>query len=176
MSDTALIIEVPESEFLVGTLRSEFDETASLGVPAHITVLYPFMPMSLVSESVVCGFRGLALEVEAFTFQLTQWRQFETALWLQPIPEVPFKELTLKISTRFPDYPPYGGKHANVQPHLTAASFDKSDYADPKWERIAESTKARLPIDCVASGLSLYANDTDGVWEKCFTLPFSDAI
>lgn len=37
MTDTALIIEVPESEFLVGDLRTEFDQSASLGVPAYIT-------------------------------------------------------------------------------------------------------------------------------------------
>ena len=39
---TALIVEVPEAEPAVGALRLEHDRSAARGVPAHITILFPF--------------------------------------------------------------------------------------------------------------------------------------
>jgi hypothetical protein len=45
-AESALIIEVPAAEAVVGRHRSELDANAALGIPAHITVLAPFMPTS----------------------------------------------------------------------------------------------------------------------------------
>jgi len=40
---TALIAPVPEAEACVGAWQARFDRSAALGVPAHITVLHPFI-------------------------------------------------------------------------------------------------------------------------------------
>lgn len=42
MGRTALIVLVPEAELAVSELRQRCDPSASLGVPAHVTVLFPF--------------------------------------------------------------------------------------------------------------------------------------
>ena len=39
---TALVIAVPEAEPVVGRLRSLYDEADTTGVPAHVTLLFPF--------------------------------------------------------------------------------------------------------------------------------------
>jgi hypothetical protein len=39
---TALIVAVEEAEIAVSELRLRYDPSASLGVPAHVTVLFPF--------------------------------------------------------------------------------------------------------------------------------------
>ena len=41
--ESALVILVPEAEPLVRPFRHRFDPSAALGVPAHITLLYPFI-------------------------------------------------------------------------------------------------------------------------------------
>ncbi len=174
MPETALIIEVPESEFLVGKIRSKFDKTASNGVPAHITVLYPFIGESQLSESVLRELRDLASMTRQYSFQLTHWCRFETALWLCPDPAEPFRKLTLEIWRRFPSCPPYGGKHSEVQPHLTAAQFDAEDRLDSQWDKIEAQTVSSLPIDCVARGISIYVSNDAGKWKKHSTLPFLD--
>jgi len=46
---TALVARVPEAEPWVGTLRERFDPSTRMGVPAHITVLAPFMPPDRVT-------------------------------------------------------------------------------------------------------------------------------
>jgi hypothetical protein len=43
MAESAFIVRVPEAEPHVAHLRERFDPMALLGVPAHITLLYPFL-------------------------------------------------------------------------------------------------------------------------------------
>jgi hypothetical protein len=43
-TETALIVEVPAAEPAVGHYRAELDANAGLGIPAHITILAPFLP------------------------------------------------------------------------------------------------------------------------------------
>ena len=42
-TESALVVLVPEADPLVGPFRSFFDPSAALGVPAHVTLLYPFV-------------------------------------------------------------------------------------------------------------------------------------
>jgi hypothetical protein len=44
-SESALVVLVPEAEPLVGPFRERYDPSASAGMPAHITINYPFLPM-----------------------------------------------------------------------------------------------------------------------------------
>ena len=43
---SAVVVEVPEAEPLVGAWRLRFDPVAALGMPAHVTLLYPFVAPS----------------------------------------------------------------------------------------------------------------------------------
>jgi 2'-5' RNA ligase len=55
-----------------------------------------------------------------FDCQLTNARWFDTdVLWLEPEPAAPFRALTAAVLNAFPEYPPYGGIHDDVIPHLT---------------------------------------------------------
>jgi len=42
--ESALVILVPEAEAVVGRLRQRSDPSAAVGMPAHITINYPFLP------------------------------------------------------------------------------------------------------------------------------------
>ena len=41
---SALVVAVPDAEPVVGHLMLRLDANAVLGVPAHVTVLFPFVP------------------------------------------------------------------------------------------------------------------------------------
>ena len=174
MNATALIIEVPESEPIVHSYRARFDKIAARGIPAHITILYPFMPLENITDSVECALRKIVTDNTKFTFHLAEWGKFDTALWLRPAPEIPFINLTETIFKRFPDYPPYDGKHNKIQPHLTVAQYEPQNSENTEWNRIRKSTKTSLPIACTASCLSIYTCDKTGYWKKHMSLPFSD--
>src|SRR3954470_1036237 len=42
--EAALVVMPPGAEPVVKSFRDRFDPVAALGMPAHITVLYPFIP------------------------------------------------------------------------------------------------------------------------------------
>ncbi len=41
-TETALVVPIPEAEEAVAPFRTTLDRAAGLGVPAHVTALYPF--------------------------------------------------------------------------------------------------------------------------------------
>ena len=84
-TESALVVLVPEAEPLVRPFRDRFDPSAALGVPAHITLLYPFIEPERIGEDTLgkateC-FRGFA----PIAFSLTEIRRFPAeTLYLAP--------------------------------------------------------------------------------------------
>ena len=79
-AESALIVSVPAADPVVGMLRNRLDSSAPLGVPAHITVLYPFMPPELIDPQVVSELEELFSGVDGFDLALTSVGWFETAV------------------------------------------------------------------------------------------------
>ena len=84
-AQSALILEVPEAEPAVQRLRERLDASALLGVPAHITVLAPFIPADAIDAAVLGQLDRLFAAVSRFRFRLdhTGWFSVEV-LWLGP--------------------------------------------------------------------------------------------
>src|SRR5438067_1314721 len=102
---TALIVEVPETEAAVGELRLRYDSSAALGVPAHITILFPFADGDEVDETALAE---LFARFPAFDFRLDRVERFDDGIvWLHPEPSRPFLDLTAAVAQRWPAHPPY---------------------------------------------------------------------
>src|SRR2546421_9595939 len=115
---TGLIVEVPEAEVAVAEHRALLDPHARIGVPAHITVLYPFVPAP-PDAGVLDRVRELVGAMPAFEYRLTHTAWFGAeVLWLAPEDDRPFRALTSSICAAFPEFLPYQGKFEPV-PHLT---------------------------------------------------------
>lgn len=120
---SALIVPVPAAEQLVGSWRWQLDRSARWGIPAHITLVYPFAPPETVDAGAVSRLRTLVGGAEPFAFSLVGPRRFgNQVLYLAPSPDGPFRTLTENIVREFPDYPPYGGSFREVIPHLSIAA------------------------------------------------------
>jgi hypothetical protein len=76
-NESTVIIPIPEVEPIVGPLRLQYDGAAHLGVPAHVTLLYPFCPLCPPSAVVVeiKTLRDVCVSVEAFPFSFTEVRR-----------------------------------------------------------------------------------------------------
>src|SRR5512140_2210757 len=103
--ESALIIAVPEAEPLVKTLRERFDWSAAQGVPAHITIDYPFIPPDKITLEVLADLQEFFAQFAAFDFTLPETRRFPAVLYLAPSPAEPFKVLIHAIVERYPKYP-----------------------------------------------------------------------
>ncbi|WP_432563160.1 2'-5' RNA ligase family protein [Kineococcus sp. SYSU DK003] len=143
---TALVVEVPAADPVAGPWRARFDRAAAAGVPAHVTVCFPFLPPAEVDEDALAR---LAAGTEPFVVTLGRTGTFgDAVLWLDPEPAGPFRELTRAVTAAF-GVLPYGGAHGDPVPHLTVAE-DPDDLA-----AVRADVERRLPLTQRVEALTL---------------------
>jgi 2'-5' RNA ligase len=168
-AETALLIEVPAAEPIVGYHRARLDPNAALGIPAHITVLAPFMPAARLDDVTLARLATLCAAVEAFDFELDHVGWFgTTVLWLGPRDPLPFRRLTELVFGAFPEFPPFEGQFDDVVPHLTVGLERQVDEL-----RAAELLMApSLPVSGRASAVTLMRElSPGGCWQALTALP-----
>ena len=174
LASTALVVLVPEAEAAVSSVRARFDPSAQLGVPAHVTLLFPFMPLSTISASVLASLQALFAGFASFSACFATVRRWPQEAYLAPESETPFIALTRGIAARFPDYPPYEGRHSKIVPHLTIAQGSAA-----AAERGAEEVSAALavsgPILATCTAATLLENSS-GVWKALHTFPLAHRV
>ena len=171
MPTSAFVVTVPAAEPLVRDLRNRFDATAKLGVPAHITVLYPFMSPDEITLDVLHLAQAALNGVPAFEFSLAGVGRFPATAYLIPQPAEPFNELTTALMERFPAYRPYGGEHETMVPHLTVAHGDAAD-AHAAAQELAPQLSAWRANQMTCDTVTLIENSS-GRWKEMhrFRLP-----
>jgi 2'-5' RNA ligase len=142
-----VIAAVPAAEPLVGVHRQQLDVAAGWGVPAHVTVLYPFVAPEAITDDVITTLGAVVRSVRAFDCWFVRTRWFgQDVVWLDPEPAQPFRQLTAAVWQAFPRHPPYGGAYDDVVPHLTIAE-----------QRLADLPTLLAVERAVQSGLRLAA-------------------
>lgn len=162
------MLVVPELEPFTDDVRQAHDPAARQGMPPHVTLLYPFVPMPLFGDehrarlaAVTAGFAPLKLS-------FARLARFPQVLWLAPDPEPPVLALIAAICAAFPDYPPYGGQFDSVVPHVTLAQA-----GEERLDLLAAAMQERFsqPVSATVSAVSLFAT-TRRRWREAerFTL------
>ncbi|HEX5995291.1 MAG TPA: 2'-5' RNA ligase family protein [Jiangellales bacterium] len=153
-TESALIVPVPDAEDAVGPFRASLDRSAAWGVPAHVTVVYPFLPPEKINDEVLDALADIISAVGQFDVAFTHVDWFDDAVvWLAPRPDRPFQDLTTAVWRRFPEAPPYGGAHADVVPHLTIGDNAEKDVLRDAAQAVATS----LPINATITVVRLIA-------------------
>jgi 2'-5' RNA ligase len=162
-AESALLVLIPEIEDLVAGYRRLYDSSAIMGVPAHITVLYPFKPPSELTPNVMATLQELFATFPAFITLLGELRRFPDVLYLAPKPDGPFRNLTRLITSRFKETPPYAGKFAENVPHLTIAQTSDQESLNEIAADFRQASSGRLPVKAAVSKVTLMVNES-GDW------------
>jgi hypothetical protein len=87
-------------------------------------------------------------------------------LYLAPDPARPLIALTELLAARFPSFPPYAGRHAEVIPHLTVAQADESQI-----ELASSELASILPAGGISSHCSevVLMENSSGRWQDLCT-------
>ncbi|MBN8748054.1 MAG: 2'-5' RNA ligase family protein [Variovorax sp.] len=175
MAVSAFIVKVPGAESLVGALRARFDPTTKLGVPAHITVLVPFMDPSDITTGVLEMAQQALEKTAAFSFELRSVGRFPTTAYLVPEPSAPFIAMTQAMVQAFPDFQPYAGEHDGIIPHLTVAHGSAAD-ADEAAETLRLGLEHGAAVTAQCDSVALIENSS-GRWRDLhvFRLPPNSA-
>jgi 2'-5' RNA ligase len=164
-----VIVNVPEAEAVVGRFRAVLDPSAALGVPAHVTVLFPFVPPASIDRDIITALSDVVSSFGSFDviFRRVSWFS-DTVAWLAPEPADPFLKLIELVWKRFPDYPPYGGIYEDVIPHLTIG--EGAPLNDMRLA--AEAIAPNLPISQRVDRLTLIQGSSrPGSWHTVTELP-----
>jgi hypothetical protein len=146
-SGTTLILPVPSAD---GVLQESAREP---GIPAHITLLYPFLAARSIDGDTETALASLLFGLPAFDFVLSEIGRFPGVVYLAPEPAERFVALTEGLVARWPEQQPYGGNYPEIIPHLTVA------YGAP----IPAGLAARLPLKARAEEVWLMSR-TAGRW------------
>jgi 2'-5' RNA ligase len=156
-----VLVQVREADPVVGEWRLRHTYDAPLGIPAHVTLLFPFVPASELApaEDRLAEVVGQA---EAFDVSFARTARFPEVLYLEPDPAEPFAALTAAIAAAWPEHPPYEGAHETVIPHLTVAESED----EKLLERIRAAVEPKLPLQTRVTEAQLYAEDPAGRWHE----------
>jgi hypothetical protein len=152
---TALLATVDAAEPLVGPWRRRLDPSASAGIPAHVTVLYPFVHIGRLDAMAIEDLRALIGAHPSFYVRFDDCRRFPEVLYLAPTPDQPFRALTEAVAARWPEAPPYGGQFADVIPHLTIAD----GHASHTLDEVEAALIPGLPVTATIASVSLFVSD-----------------
>ena len=164
MAISAFVVKVPAAEPLAEDLRRRYDATVALGVPAHITVLFPFMPPELIDTSALERIRRVVSSAQSFEFSLSAVGRFPATAYLAPEPPAPFVALTEALVAAFPQFPPFGGEFVTIIPHLTVAHGNSEEARSVEAQLVAKLAE-HGPIRSTCRSLELLENSS-GHWRQ----------
>ncbi|WP_030721250.1 2'-5' RNA ligase family protein [Streptomyces sp. NRRL S-237] len=152
---TGLIVRIPEAEPSVRGWRERLDPSAQAGVPAHVTVLFPFLDESRTDALVHSALADVLGGHQAFDLRFERCGRLPEVLYLVPEPDTRLRQLTEAIADRWPEAPPYGGRFADVVPHLTIAQGQE----DAVLEEIEADLAGWLPFTSHVASVELMVHD-----------------
>jgi 2'-5' RNA ligase len=151
-------------------LRFRRDPSAASGVPAHVTILFPFLTTPELTPAVRGSLAAIAARVPPFEVRFGATGRFVDTLWLAPAPAEPFVGLTDAVVAAFPDHPPYEGVHDEVVPHCTIALGDAATL-----DRVEDLARRELPFRQTVRALEVIAEDGAGGWRRHWRIRFGGA-
>ena len=140
-------------------------------MPAHVTVLYPFMDSTLIDEQVLRTLGEVAGAVPPFEYRLRETRRFPSSLYLVPEPGDGYRALTNGVYRAFPDYPPFAGKFDIVVPHVTVAHGDEAQLCEIEIELRIALPGSGVPARC---GEMVLIEFRSPQWETLRTFALGD--
>lgn len=133
-------------------------------MPAHITVLVPFVELQALATDDHEWLRQLASRQDPSLVEFAEVGEFPGVVYLKPRVDSVFRHLINAVVSRWPTHPPYEGQFDTDVPHLTIAT------APLVAEGRALAT-SRIPLRATMETLELF-EFRDDAWVSVAVFPF----
>jgi hypothetical protein len=161
---TALVAPVPALDPLLAAIEAAHPGATRAGIPAHVTFLYPFLPLTELDSGVTGWLTALAARQAPLTLEFAQVRVEPGFVYLDSPLLTP---LTDEIRAHWPQLIPYLGRFgADPVAHLSLA------IGVAETQAIAEIAATALPRIATLDHLWLAGNDNDE-WRSLGRFPFA---
>jgi hypothetical protein len=155
---TTIVAPVPEAEAAVASWRARFDPWAQLGVPAHITLLTPFLPVELIDGAVIDRMRSIWTRRSVLPVVLSQVAQIPGAIALLPEDATPLEGLTAELLAEWPELRPQVRTGFARPYHITIACRDDRALL----AQLSEELAPKLPLRADLGSLLVFGASEDG--------------
>lgn len=139
---TALAVPVSEADALLRAVAAQFPGVVREGVPAHVSVQYPFLAASDLDDGVVGALSSLFAVQRPLRVTFADCRRIGGFVFLRPDPVDELATLTAQVRQRWPAVARPDGLDGEVGPHLTVAMRASEEDA----ETIERQVITALPI------------------------------
>ncbi len=125
---SAVVIFAPPSVQMVAIpLLQRYGPNALVRVPAHITILVPFVPVERLDQACEV-LKEIGREIEPFEVTMSGYGSFPRIAFMTPLNPKPIQAVFQRIYEAFPECPPYGGAFGDdMHPHMTVGEFSSEE-------------------------------------------------
>jgi 2'-5' RNA ligase len=123
------------------------------------------VPLAELDEDDLALVRATVEQHRAFEFALARVATFDDVVWLAPEPLERFRALMGSVHSAFAAYPPYGGLHDEVIPHLTLAEVEPEALEDT-LATLRPRLEPLLPLAQRAEALTLLVEEEPDRWRE----------
>ncbi|MEV6575669.1 2'-5' RNA ligase family protein [Streptomyces sp. NPDC051577] len=161
---TAVVIVLPDAAPLLDAVWRIDPALTRRGVPAHVSLLYPFLPESALTDQDERSVRSLAASFPAADLVL---EEVVTGSGLVAVTVPGLQPIVDAYRSQWPGLRPYGGRFgARPAAHVTVAMGAD----DPTAAHVRAAIDSLLPIRARAAAVQVVALTEDG-WQSRFTAP-----
>ncbi|MGH3672520.1 MAG: 2'-5' RNA ligase family protein [Pseudonocardiaceae bacterium] len=139
---TGLVVPVPAADALLASVEARYPGTVRVGLPAHVSLLYPFLAAAELDERVITALGELFRKQAPMPVTFTTCYRRGGFVALRPDPLDGPAGLIDETRRRWPHLVPYGGRYGAAEPHLTVAMSSSTEVAAV----IEQEVPAALPI------------------------------
>jgi 2'-5' RNA ligase len=167
-SDRSAVIVRARLPRPLARLRRRTVGDAVIGLPAHLTMLYPFVEPDRLDAGVRRRLAAVAAATTPFEYRLARAATWPDTVYVAVDPIEPFVALQRRLGAAFPGFPIYGTDPGfEFVPHVTIAEGapvgDRATHDDPAWHS--------LPRSGVAASIEVIARPPDAPWGTIWRLP-----
>lgn len=142
---------------------------ATVGVPPHISVLFPWRRAPLSAQD-IDDLRLATEAIQAFPIRFVGVDTFPNGTIFATIePSESLISLMKRTWDAFTDTPPYSGEFEHPQPHLTLAKCPEEDMTTVLGEMEARLSPV-LPLDVQVGSLTVLEQQPDDRWLTTATI------
>lgn len=163
---SAVIVQVALPAKLAAQ-RGAADRMARRGVPAHVTILFPFLHVDELAEPVRSTLAGIAADATPLTARFAHVERHDGTVWLLPADQRPFLDLTTAVAAAWPDHPPYEGIHDELIAHLTLVESPDAGALDAAQDAAVAAGTFETRIDT----LTVIVEVAHDRWHPLWHLP-----
>jgi 2'-5' RNA ligase len=157
---------LPLEEPRLAALRARFDPRGTaMGIPLHITLLFPFGREEDGVEDLFAGWTPLR-------FSLARVDEFPGVLWLAPDPVDELRARIFELYARFPEWPPYGGELPDPIPHATVGKVPEGVAQTEVAAAVRAAADPLLPVPFALREAALLEELEPDRWREARRFPF----